>query len=118
MAWRGEIIRPTQVPMADTRHPGITMHKIAFGGGFMGVLFAGGSALIFVLGFPTLWYFVALAFALGAVIALLLKIASRYRSERNRPLSILKVPAQKHSLVFRRDIKLPRHFHLEQEAKA
>ncbi|MGA7755515.1 MAG: hypothetical protein WCB05_21980 [Candidatus Sulfotelmatobacter sp.] len=39
--------------MAANRHPGITMHKISFGGGFVGFLFAAGSSLIFVLGFPT-----------------------------------------------------------------
>jgi hypothetical protein len=77
--------------MAEKRHPGITMHKLSFGGGFVGLLFAAGSALIFVLGFPTLWYFVALAFALGIGIAVLLKIVSEGRSERNKPLSILAV---------------------------
>jgi hypothetical protein len=77
--------------MAANRHPGITMHKISFGGGFVGLLFTGGSALIFVLGFPTLWYFVALAFALGIGIAVLLRIVSEGRSERNKPPSILAV---------------------------
>lgn len=78
--------------MPEKRHPGITMHKLSFGGGFVGLLFAAGSALIFVLGFPTLWYFVALAFALGIGVAVLLKIVSKGRSERNKPLSILAVP--------------------------
>ncbi len=77
--------------MAEKRHPGITMHKLSFGGGFVGLLFAAGSALIFVLGFPTLWYFVALAFALGIGVAVLLRIVSKGRSERNKPLSILAV---------------------------
>jgi hypothetical protein len=77
--------------MAEKRHPGITMHKLSFGGGFIGLLFAAGSALIFVLGFPTLWYFVALAFALGIGIAVLLRVVNKSRSERNRPLSILAV---------------------------
>ncbi len=75
--------------MAANPHPGITMHELSFGGGFVGFLFAAGSALIFVLGFPTLWYFVAFAFALGIGIAILLKLVSRWRSERNRPLSIM-----------------------------
>jgi hypothetical protein len=74
--------------MSEKRHPGITMHKISFGGGFIGLLFAAGSALIFVLGFPTLWYFVALAFALGVGIAIFLRIESRRLSDRNKPLSI------------------------------
>jgi hypothetical protein len=78
--------------MAD-RHPGITMHKLSFGGGFIGLLFAAGSALIFVLGFPTLWYFVAFAFGLGVAIAVLLNFVSDRRDERNRPLSIMSVSA-------------------------
>ena len=69
------------------------MHKISFGGGFVGLLFAAGSALIFVLGFPTLWYFVALAFALGLGIALALRVASSRLSNHNKPLSIVDAPA-------------------------
>jgi hypothetical protein len=75
--------------MAEKRHPGITMHKISFDGGFMGLLFAAGSALIFVLGFPTLWYFIALAFGLGIGIALFLRIFNNRRMDRGKPLSIL-----------------------------
>lgn len=78
--------------MAAKLHPGITMHKISFGSGFIGLLFAAGSALIFVLGFPTLWYFVALAGALGVVVAMVLKAFDRVRSDRNKPLSILTTP--------------------------
>ncbi len=77
--------------MTEKRHPGITMHQLSFGGGFIGLLFAAGSALIFILGFPTLWYFVALAFALGIGVAVLLRIFRKGRSERNKPLSILTV---------------------------
>lgn len=75
--------------MAEERHSGITMHKLSFGGGFIGLLFAAGSVLIFVLGFPTLWYFVALAFACGIAVAILLRVGSDWRSGRNRPLSIM-----------------------------
>lgn len=75
--------------MAEKRHSGITMHKLSFGGGFIGFLFAAGSALIFVLGFPTLWYFVVFALLLGIGIAMLLKLTSRRSSEHNKPLSIL-----------------------------
>src|SRR5437660_8404318 len=84
------MIRGTSgISMAEKRHPGITMHKISFSGGFMGLLFAAGSALIFVLGFPTLWYFVALAFGLGVGIAIFLRMVNRRLSDRNKPLSIL-----------------------------
>lgn len=97
-------------------HPGITMHKISFGGGFIGLLFAAGSALIFVLGFPTLWYFVAFAFGLGIAIAVFLRAISRHRTERNRPLSILAVPKQQSPLVFPRREKFTEHFHAEPAA--
>ena len=75
--------------MAEKWHSGITMHKLSFGSGFIGLLFAAGSALIFVLGFPTLWYFVALAFALGLAIAAVLRFANNWRTLRNQPLSIM-----------------------------
>ncbi len=75
--------------MAEKWHSGITMHKLSFGSGFIGLLFAGGSALIFVLGFPTLWYFVALAFALGLAVAGFLRFANNWRTRRNQPLSIM-----------------------------
>jgi hypothetical protein len=74
--------------MAEKPHPGITMHKLSFGGGFMGLLFTLGSVLIFVLGFPALWYFVAFAFVVGVGIAIVLRLVNSSRSERNRPLSI------------------------------
>jgi hypothetical protein len=75
--------------MAADRHPGITMHKLSFGGGFAGLLFAVGSVLIFVLGLPALWYFIAVAFALGVGIAVFLRSISGRLSERNKPPSIL-----------------------------
>ena len=74
--------------MAADRHPGINMHKLSFGGGFIGLVFAAGSALIFILGFPTLWYFVAFSAGLGVGVAIILRLASSHRSERSKPLSI------------------------------
>jgi hypothetical protein len=81
--------------MAEKRHPGITMHRLSFGGGLMGLLFAAGSALIFVFGLPALWYFVAFALALGIGIALFLRKASDRLSRRNKPMSLFAVPEQK-----------------------
>jgi hypothetical protein len=80
--------------MAENRHPGINMHKLPVGGGFVGFLFAGGCSLIFVLGFPTLWFFVALALALGVVVALFLKVRNNRRADRSKPLSILAAPEE------------------------
>ena len=65
------------------------MHQLSFGGGFVGLLFSVGSALVFVLGFPTLWYFVVFAFILGIGIAIVLRLANNSRTERSKPLSIL-----------------------------
>ena len=70
------------------------MHKLSVGGGFAGLLFAAGSVLIFVLGFPTLWYFVALALGLGVAIAFFLRAIHDRRSRSNRPLSILAISDQ------------------------
>ena len=78
--------------MAEKWHPGISMHKLSVGGGFIGLVFAAGSALIFILGFPTLWYFVALAAVLGVVVAFSLRGTSDWRSNRSKPLSILAAP--------------------------
>jgi hypothetical protein len=78
--------------MSEKRHPGITMHSLSFGGGFVGLLFAAGSALIFVLGFPTLWYFMAFAVVLGIGIAALLSLTRSRISDHNKPLSILAAP--------------------------
>jgi len=77
--------------MSTDRHSGINMHKLSFGGGFMGLLFSVGSMLIFVLGIPTLRYFVAFAFVLGIGIAIVLRTVSDRRSEHNKPHSILAV---------------------------
>jgi len=75
--------------MTNKPHPGITVHKITFGGGFIGLLFTAGCSLIFLLGFPTLWYFVALSTALGLALALLFHLSGPRRSDRAKPLSIL-----------------------------
>jgi hypothetical protein len=75
--------------MPNNRHPGINMHKLSFGDGFAGLVFTLGTALIFLFGLPALWYFVALAFALGIGIAVFLRLINGNRSERNKPLSIL-----------------------------
>mgnify|MGYP001221666707 CR=1 FL=1 len=80
--------------MSDDRHPGISMHKLPVGGGFVGLLFAMGSAVIFIVGFPTLWYFVALSFGLGLAIALILRFTRQRNPDRSNPLSILTASEQ------------------------
>jgi len=87
--------------MAENRHPGISMHKLPVGGDFVGLLFAVGSALIFVLGLPTLWYFVAFACVLGVGIAIFLKLVNHHRSQHDKPLSILSAPSEAEGTVSR-----------------
>ena len=79
--------------MAEKWHSRITMHKLTVGPGLMGLVFTVGCALIFVIGLPALWSFVAFSAALGLGIALLLQIISRHRTERAKPLSILQAAA-------------------------
>jgi hypothetical protein len=77
--------------MDEKKHPGITMHKISFGGGFEGLLFALGSVLIFLFGIPALWYFVAFSVAFGIIVAIAFRLISRHRAETAKPLSILQI---------------------------
>jgi len=88
------------------------MHKLPVGGGFIGLVFAVGSALIFILGFPTLWYFVAFAFALGVGVAILLRFVRRHQSESNKPLSILSSSAKIQAQVAHPREKRRNFFHL------
>jgi hypothetical protein len=91
----------------NDRHPGITMHKLPVGGGFAGLLFAVGSAVIFVLGLPSLWYFVAFSAALGVGIAVIFRLVNSRRSERMKPLSIVATNAKDKSVAFPRQNQKP-----------
>lgn len=65
------------------------MHKLPVGGGFVGILFAVGCAAIFIIGLPSLWYFVAFSAGLGVAVAALIRCFQQGREDRNKPLSIL-----------------------------
>lgn len=54
-------------------HRGIDMHRLPVGGNFPGLVFALGTALIFLIALPALWYVVAGALAIGLVIAAVLQ---------------------------------------------
>jgi hypothetical protein len=55
-------------------HRGIDMHRLPVGGDLPGLVFAVGTALIFVIALPALWYLVVGALAVGLVIAAVLQI--------------------------------------------
>jgi hypothetical protein len=75
--------------MAENRHPGISMHKLPVGPGFIGLVFTVGCALIFLFGLPQLWYFVAFSAAFGIGLAIVFRLIARHRAQRMKPLSIL-----------------------------
>jgi hypothetical protein len=55
-------------------HRGIDMHRLPVGGDFPGLVFAVGTALIFLIALPALWYLVVGALAVGLVIAAVLRM--------------------------------------------
>jgi hypothetical protein len=58
--------------MDDFPHSGIRIDKIQVGAGIAGVVFTIGSLMIFLVGLPALWYFLAGSVALGSGIAAVL----------------------------------------------
>lgn len=50
------------------------MHQMPVGSGFPGLLFAVGSALIFLFAIPALWFVVGAALVVGLILAVLLPI--------------------------------------------
>ena len=68
-------------------HRGITMHQLPIGGDFPGLVFAVGSALIFLIAIPALWYVVAAALAVGLVMAAVLQIV-RERPDESEGVSL------------------------------
>jgi hypothetical protein len=55
-------------------HRGIDMHRLPVSGDFPGLVFAVGTALIFLIALPALWYLVVGALAVGLVIAAVLQM--------------------------------------------
>lgn len=70
-------------------HRGITMHQLPVGGNFPGFIFAAGSALMFLLAIPALWYITLGALVVGLLIAAALQIArnDQSRTPRSRILA-------------------------------
>jgi hypothetical protein len=65
------------------RHPGISIHRMAVGGGLMGAVFAIGSVLIFVVGVPLGPWFLLASVLLGASVA-----AALYVWHKNNPVEL------------------------------
>lgn len=84
--------------MEKQPHRGITMHRLPVGGDFPGLVFAVGSALIFLLAIPALWYVLAGAVAAGLAIAGVRQLINR---TPDPPISILSVPRAKYRIRLR-----------------
>jgi hypothetical protein len=65
-------------------HRGIDMHRLPVGGDLPGLVFAVGTALIFVIALPALWYLVVGALAVGLVIAAVLQMIHDRPDESQR----------------------------------
>jgi hypothetical protein len=65
------------------RHPGISIHRIAVGGGIMGTVFAIGSVLIFVVGVPLGPWFLLGSTLVGTIVAIAL-----YAWHKRHPVEI------------------------------
>jgi uncharacterized membrane protein (DUF106 family) len=75
-------------------HPGITMHQLPVGSSFPGVLFAVGSALIFLFAIPALWYILVAAIVVGLIFAAVLQFARDSRESRESKSSMPQVYLQ------------------------
>ncbi len=64
------------------------MHQMPVGGGAAGLVFAAGSALIFLLAIPALWYLVGAAAVVGIIIAVLLPIVHRNHPDETEQLAL------------------------------
>lgn len=57
------------MPTNGGLHPGISMHKLPVSGGAVGLLFAVGSMLVFLLGIPAMRWFLVGSIVLGLGVA-------------------------------------------------
>jgi type III secretory pathway component EscS len=72
----------------ENPHRGITMHQLPVAGDFPGLIFAVGSALIFLFAIPALWYVLVAAVVIGLVIAALLQVVHQRHPDETARLSL------------------------------
>lgn len=64
----------------DRLHPGISMHKLPVSGGAVGLLFAAGSMLVFLVGIPSVRVFFLAAIPLGLGVAFALRFFHKHHA--------------------------------------
>jgi hypothetical protein len=73
---------------SENPHRGITMHQLPVAGNIPGLVFAVGSALIFLFAIPALWYVLVAAVVIGLVIAAVLQVLHQERPDETARLSL------------------------------
>jgi hypothetical protein len=73
---------------SENPHRGITMHQLPVAGNIPGLVFAVGSALIFLFAIPALWYVMVAAIVVGLVIAAVLPVLHQERPDETARLSL------------------------------
>jgi type III secretory pathway component EscS len=69
-------------------HRGITMHQLPVAGNFPGLVFAIGTALIFLFAIPALWYVLVAAVVVGLLVAALLQVVHREHPDETARLTL------------------------------
>lgn len=69
-------------------HRGITMHQLPVAGNFPGLVFAIGTALIFLFAIPALWYVLVAAVVVGLLVAAILQVLHREHPDETARLTL------------------------------
>ena len=70
-------MRTGHVSGDDYPHRGLTMHEMPVGANVPGLVFAMGSALIFLFAIPALWYVIAASVVIGLFVSAVLQVFYR-----------------------------------------
>ena len=77
----------SHVPGDDYPHRGVTMHELPVGSNLPGLVFAIGTALIFLFAIPALWYVIAAAAIIGILISAFLRFFYRHHANETERLT-------------------------------
>ena len=69
-------------------HRGISMHQLPVAGNLPGLVFAVGSALIFLFAIPALWFVLVAAIVIGLVIAAVLQVVHQEHPDETARLTL------------------------------
>ena len=81
------VMRTSHVSGVDYPHRGLTMHELPVGSNVPGLVFAVGSALVFLLAIPALWYVIAAAAIIGVLVSAFLQLFYRRHTNETERLT-------------------------------